>query len=431
MPRERLLRDPPARRALDELHDTGLNFDLRQRDRFTSLAGWRFDEYRQPLPKEKPGPPVPGGSWEIARRLVRDYEFADPTIIRAVYHPDRPLEGRDMLLEARFYGLRFHFGVRVGGVIDEARELDGRRVRVWGWNYRTLQGHLEMGQIDYEVWKWLDNGEVEFRIRRFSRPAEVGNPLVRLGFRLFGRREQLRFARRACERMARLTAAALERSAGTEPVPLAADGVSVRPASDAPARKQARIRAGDGRATDVSPPVGRGRAHWHSHMADTRLLSIYLNDHLAASVAGRQLVKRMLRSSKDEEIRGLLEELGPEFEATERAVEELLRRIGSSPSRLKRAAAWAGERAGLLKFNGSVTGYSPLSRLLELEALRIILEAERALWRSVEQSAPELAASEGEFADRADRAERRLERVERARLTAAEVALAGASERRL
>jgi uncharacterized protein (UPF0548 family) len=431
MPRDRLLRDPRARKALDELHDTELNFDLDQRDRFTSDTGWRFDEYRQPLPKEDPGPPVPGGSWEIARRLVQDYEFADPAIIRAVYHPDRPLEERDMLLEARFYGLRLHFGVRVGGVIDETRKLDGRHVRVWGWNYRTLQGHLEMGQMDYEVWKWLDSGEVEFRIRRFSRPAGIANPLVRLGFQLFGRREQLRFARRACERMARLTAAALERSAGAAPVPLAADGVTVRPASDAPRRQLAHIRNDDRRATDVSLPGRRGRKPWHSHMADTRLLSIYLNDHLAASVAGRQLVKRMLRSSKDEEIRGLLADLGPELEATERAIEELLRRIASSPSRLKRAAAWAGERAGLLKLNGSLTGYSPLSRLLELEGLRIILEAERALWRSVERSAPELASSEGEFAERAERAEQRLERVEQARLTAADVALAGTGDRRL
>jgi uncharacterized protein (UPF0548 family) len=106
-----------------------------------------------------------------------------------------------MLLEARFWGLRFHFGVRVGGVFDETGEFDGRRARVWGWSYRTLQGHLEMGQMDYALWKWLDDGSVEFRIRVVSRPARIPNPIVRFGFRLFGRRQQVRFARRACERM--------------------------------------------------------------------------------------------------------------------------------------------------------------------------------------------------------------------------------------
>ena len=134
--------------------------------------------------------------------MLRDYEFADPRVVRAVYHPGRPLEGRDMLLEVRFWGLRFRFGVRVGGVIDELRNVGGRKVRVWGWSYATLQGHLETGQMDYEVWKWLDTGAVEFRIHVVSRASRIGNPIIRLGFRLFGRREQIRFARRACARMA-------------------------------------------------------------------------------------------------------------------------------------------------------------------------------------------------------------------------------------
>lgn len=133
---------------------------------------------------------------------MRDYEFADPRIVRAIYHPGSPLEGRDMLLEVRFWGLTFRWGVRVGGVIDEVRRVDGRDVRVWGWSYATLQGHLETGQMDYEVWKWLDTGAVEFRIHVVSRASRIGNPIIRLGFRLFGRREQVRFARRACERMA-------------------------------------------------------------------------------------------------------------------------------------------------------------------------------------------------------------------------------------
>jgi len=45
---------------------------------------------------------------------------------------------------------------------------------------------------------------VEFRIHVVSRRAQAGNPLVRLGYRLVGRRQQVRFARRACERMGEL-----------------------------------------------------------------------------------------------------------------------------------------------------------------------------------------------------------------------------------
>ncbi|MDP1805847.1 MAG: DUF1990 family protein [Acidimicrobiales bacterium] len=209
---------------LDELHDKGLNFEL---DGHRG-EGWLSDDYCQPLPSEGPGPPEPGGSWEVAKELMGNYEFADPSIVRAVYYPDRPLEERDMLLEVRFYGLRFRFGVRVGGVVDETREIDGRKVQVWGWNYRTLQGHLEMGQMDYEVWKWLDTGEVEFHTCRFSRRARAGNPIVRFGLRVFGRRQQEKFARHACERMARLTAARLE-GRDDAGVPRVADEVAVQP----------------------------------------------------------------------------------------------------------------------------------------------------------------------------------------------------------
>jgi uncharacterized protein (UPF0548 family) len=228
------VRDPDARRILDQLHDKQLNFEPGVRSGFGPENGWLVDDYCQPLPSEEPGPPETGGSWEAARRILGDYEFADPSIVRAVYHADQPLDERDMLLEARFYGLRFRFGVRVGGVVDETRRIDGRDVRVWGWNYRTLQGHLEMGQMDFEVWKWLDTGEVEFHTSRFSRHAPAGNPVVRLGLHLFGRRQQVRFARRACERMARLTAAALDRpeedaAEAARSVPRVADEVLVRP----------------------------------------------------------------------------------------------------------------------------------------------------------------------------------------------------------
>jgi uncharacterized protein (UPF0548 family) len=196
-----------VRQELEALHDRPLNYNPEDRAGWTRENGWRIDDYCQSLGSEEPGPPRPGGPWERARELMRDYQFADPRIVRAVYSADDPLEGRDMLLEVHFWGLRFRFGVRVSGVIDELRRVDGREVQVWGWSYGTLQGHLETGQMDYELRKWLDSGAVEFRIHVVSRSSRIGNPIIRFGFRLFGRREQVRFAKRACGRMASLVAA--------------------------------------------------------------------------------------------------------------------------------------------------------------------------------------------------------------------------------
>jgi uncharacterized protein (UPF0548 family) len=197
-------RSDATARALAGLAGRPLNFDPSEIAGADRRAGWRIDDYRQPLPSEPAGPPVGGGTFEIAQRLMRDYAFADPAIVRAVFDPAADLADRNMLLRARFGPLRFDLACRVGSIADDTRAVDGRPVRVWGWSYGTLEGHFERGQMDFAVWKWLEDGTVEFRIHAVSRRARIGNPVVRLGFRLLGRREQVRFARRACERMAEL-----------------------------------------------------------------------------------------------------------------------------------------------------------------------------------------------------------------------------------
>lgn len=168
---------------------------------------WHRDDYRQPLQPERPGDPEPGGTWRIACALSRSYAFSDPSLVEAHFDPEAPLEGREMLLVLHAIGLRLDVGVRVADVHDEVRELDGRPARLFSWSYRTLEGHVEAGQRDFEVWKRLETGEVEFRTHSFSRPAAV-NPIVLAGFRILGRHKQAEFGRRACARMATLSAAA-------------------------------------------------------------------------------------------------------------------------------------------------------------------------------------------------------------------------------
>jgi hypothetical protein len=117
-----------------------------------------------------------------------------------------------MLLELKALGLLHLFvGVRVGEVYEQTRDVAGRRARVWGWNYRTLEGHVERGQMDWEVWKWLDSGDVEFRVHAASRSAHIANPFVRVGFRLLRRHKRAAFLESTKRRMRRLTELSLER----------------------------------------------------------------------------------------------------------------------------------------------------------------------------------------------------------------------------
>jgi hypothetical protein len=204
-----------AERLLGGLHDHLVNFEADRLQELADAGGWHTDDYCEVLPPEEPGPPQEDGSWSIACDVLRSYDFADPRILPAIYFHDGPLADRSMVLEGRFGPLRFHMGVRIGDVLDDLTEVDGRPVRRWGWSYRTLEGHLEMGQMDYALWKWLDTGEVEFRIHVVSRAARIPNPVIRLGFAAFGRRMQVRFARAALDRMRDLvTAEVLARRAG-------------------------------------------------------------------------------------------------------------------------------------------------------------------------------------------------------------------------
>jgi uncharacterized protein (UPF0548 family) len=242
--------DPPVlgsakiRRRLAELDRKRLNFDLAALADASPRSGWTITELCQPLPGEPPGMPLDEGSWQTARRLMSGYEFADPTIVRAYYDPTIPLERRNMLLRLQAPGCAHLFvGVRVGEVYEQTRELDGRRARIWGWNYRTLEGHVEMGQMDWEVWKWLDDGRVEFRVHAVSRAARTPNPIVRLGFHLLRSRERRAFLDSTKRRIRTFTELAL---AGADPdrtIREAAAAVTARPARDADAAHEALARS--------------------------------------------------------------------------------------------------------------------------------------------------------------------------------------------
>jgi uncharacterized protein (UPF0548 family) len=187
--REALIGHVDVAAALKQLGALGINYDEADAPTPQRPGNWHVDYPHAFVAREPAGSPVPGGVWEIACKLVRAYEFSDPAILRAAYRPETELLGRDMLLEGRFLALRFYMGVRVTEVVDETRAGE----RVWGWGYQTLEGHLEQGKLVYEVVKNLHTGDVELRIRAYSRRAPIVNPIVRLGFMVFGRRTQLKF----------------------------------------------------------------------------------------------------------------------------------------------------------------------------------------------------------------------------------------------
>jgi len=157
---------------------------------------------------------------------------------------------------------------------------------------------------------------------------------------------------------------------------------------------------------------------------DDKLLSIYLNDHCAGSTAGLEVARRSLKSNEGTSYEPYLRDLVTAIEDDKRELEGLMETLGIAVARFKQIAAWAAERAGRLKLNGQITGYSPLSRLIELEGLLLGVTAKRLLWRTLNEIAdhdPRLAVTD--FDKLIARAEEQMEGLEEHRLRAAAEAL--------
>jgi hypothetical protein len=96
----------------------------------------------------------------------------------------------------------------------------------------------------------------------------------------------------------------------------------------------------------------------------------------------------------------------------------------------KPAAAWTVEKLGRLKLNGQLTGYSPLSRMVEIEMLYIGITGKMRMWRALEENGIGPAGGSGglDLGALAERAALQRDVVAELHLIASRRALGGASQ---
>lgn len=63
------------------------------------------------------------------------------------------------------------------------------------------------------------------------------------------------------------------------------------------------------------------------------------------------------------------------------SLQEIMGHLEVKPDRAKLAGGWAAEKLGRLKLNGRLRGYSPLSRMVELEGLHMGISAKLSTWQ--------------------------------------------------
>jgi hypothetical protein len=158
-------------------------------------------------------------------------------------------------------------------------------------------------------------------------------------------------------------------------------------------------------------------------------LRTYLRDHLAGAAFGVELAQRAAQSNAGTEYGEPLSRLAEEIEFDRERLISIVDSLDIGRDLVKESIAWAGEKVARLKLNNRLLGYSPLSRLVEIEGLLLGVSGKLALFellQAVRADYPELAAAD--IPQLIERAQIQRSLLEELRLTAGVAALSAAPE---
>jgi hypothetical protein len=145
------------------------------------------------------------------------------------------------------------------------------------------------------------------------------------------------------------------------------------------------------------------------------MLHTYLQDHHAGATVGTELARRAAGANRETAYGAELAVIADEIAEDRETLERVMAELGVSPSRIKDLGGWAMEKIGRLKPNNSLLSYSPLSRVVELEALALGVTGKQALWNALRATVGESVdgVELGELSARAEDQRRRLEELRR------------------
>lgn len=123
---------------------------------------------------------------------------------------------------------------------------------------------------------------------------------------------------------------------------------------------------------------------------------IYLNDHLAGSVAGLEIIQDLIEKLSASPHGPTLQQLKTEIESERDQLLSIMKRLNMEVSSFRRAAAWLTEKGVELKLRFDDPSGGPMLIFESLEALSIGVTGKGLLWRTLENVAdeyPELDAA--------------------------------------
>ncbi|KAA0918231.1 hypothetical protein [Dietzia sp. ANT_WB102] len=115
----------------------------------------------------------------------------------------------------------------------------------------------------------------------------------------------------------------------------------------------------------------------------TEMLHTYMQDHHAGAAAGLDLFRRVAESHSDPHVRDAVGRIRDETVEDLKVLEELMTLAGTAPSLLKDLPAKASEKLVQFKPNRRFAERSPLSDLIELEALTLAVTGKKMGFRAL------------------------------------------------
>jgi hypothetical protein len=157
----------------------------------------------------------------------------------------------------------------------------------------------------------------------------------------------------------------------------------------------------------------------------SKALRIYLNDHLAGSVAALELLDHLADIYPEPDRKQFFTGLYAEVLEDQKVLQRLLDQVGGEESPVRKAAAWLTEKLGQAKLRLDDLGDGQLRMFEALETLGLGIQGKLALWRALAAVADRVPQLQGvDFQRLEQRAVQQHQRVEVQRLQSARVALA-------
>jgi hypothetical protein len=154
-------------------------------------------------------------------------------------------------------------------------------------------------------------------------------------------------------------------------------------------------------------------------------LAVYLNDHLAGSVAALELLDDLIKDQTGQRVEKFLVDLRADIHSDQEVLSDLIQKLDLGESAVGKAGAWIAEKLGRAKFTGVGEQSGDLGLMQALEGLALGITGKELLWRALQTVEANLSQLQGIDLKRLQqRAREQFERVEKERLHLAREALA-------